>query len=155
MNTKPNLPEEIIPGRHYSIRANLTANAWAFVAMLLSWTGDLLLSLREDWDVSERAIIVGVPLLIGLLWVRSFARWIQGMDEMHRRLSVEAGLLATSLALLVVSTWHILDKAGAFQTGSQMSKLHLDSHFHTASFPISLVVALYFLGYGILSRRYQ
>ena len=155
MNTKPNLPEEIIPGRHYSVRANLTANAWALVAMLLSWVGDLLLSLREDWDVSERAIIVGVPLLVGLLWVRSFARWIQGMDEMHRRLSVEAGLLATSLALFVVSTWHILDKAGVFQTGSQMSKLHLDSHFHTASFPISLVVALYFLGYGILSRRYQ
>ncbi len=155
MNIKPNLPEEIIPGRHYSVRANLTANAWAFVAMLLSWAGDLVLSLREDWDVSERAIIVGVPLLIGLLWVRSFARWIQGMDEMHRRLSVEACLFATSLTLFVVSTWHILDKAGVFQTGSQMSKLHLDSHFHTASFPISLVVALYFLGYAIFNRRYQ
>jgi hypothetical protein len=155
MNTKPNFPEEIMFGRHYSIRANIQANGWAFVAMLLSWAGDMLLSLPRDWSVAQRAIIALVPLLFGLLWVRSFARWVRGMDEMHRRLSMEACLFATSMTLFVVTIWHVLDKAGAFQAGSEMTKLHLDSHFHTASFPISLVGALYFLGYAILNRRYQ
>jgi putative transcriptional regulator len=90
MNDKPNLPEEIMFGPSYSLRANLKANTWAFVAMLLSWAGDQLLSLPRDWNVAQRAIIALVPLLIGLLWVRDFVRWVRGMDEMHRRLSVEA-----------------------------------------------------------------
>jgi hypothetical protein len=123
--------------------------------MLLSWTGDLLLSLPRDWNVAQRAIIALVPLLIGLLWVRDFARWLRGMDEMHRRLSVEACLFATGVTLFVVTAWHILDKTGVFQTGSYMTRLHLDSHFHTASFPISLMLAFYFLGYAIFQRRYQ
>jgi len=155
MNTKPNLPEEIMFGRHYSIQANIKANAWAFAAMLLSWAGDLLLLLREDWDVAQRAIIVVVPLLISLLWARSFARWIRGMDEMHRRITLEACLFATSATLFVVTAWHLLDKSGVFQAGSEMTKLRLDSHFHTASFPLSLVLGFYLLGYAMLNRRYQ
>jgi len=155
MNAKPNLPEEIMFGPSYSLRANLKANTWAFVAMLLSWAGDQLLSLPRDWNVAQRAMIALVPLLISLLWVRSFIRWVRGMDEMHRRLSVEACLFATAVTLFVVSTWHILDQAGVFQPGFLPARLHLGSHFHTASFPISLVVAFYFLGYAIFSRRYK
>ena len=155
MNDKPNLPEEIMFGPSYSLRANLKANSWAFVAMLLSWAGDQLLSLPRDWTVVQRAIIALVPLLVGLLWVRDFVRWVRGMDEMHRRLSMEACLFATGVTLFVVTVWHILDKAGVFQAGSHMARLHLDSHFRTASFPISLVLAFYFLGYAIFKRRYQ
>jgi hypothetical protein len=155
MNNKPNLPEEIMFGPSYSLRANLKANTWAFVAMLLSWAGDQLLSLPRDWTVVQRAIIVLVPLLVGLLWVRDFVRWVRGMDEMHRRLSMEACLFATGVTLFVVTVWHILDKAGVFQAGLHLARLHLDSHFRTASFPISLVLAFYFLGYAIFQRRYQ
>ena len=155
MNNKPNLPEEIMFGPSYSLRANLKANTWAFVAMLLSWAGDQLLSLPRDWTVVQRAIIVLVPLLVGLLWVRDFVRWVRGMDEMHRRLSMEACLFATGVTLFVVTVWHILDKAGVFQAGLHLARLHLDSHFRTASFPISLVLAFYFLGYAIFKRRYQ
>jgi len=148
MNDKPNLPEEIMFGPSYSIQANLKANTWAFVAMILAWAGDLLLSL-------PRAIIALVPLLVGLLWVRSYVRWVRGMDEMHRRLSVEACLFATAVTLFVVATWHILDQAGVFQAGVLPARLHLGSHFHTASFPILLVGAFYLLGYAIFSRRYK
>jgi len=155
MNNKPNLLEEIMFGPSYSLRANLKANTWAFVAMLLSWAGDQLLSLPRDWTVVQRAIIVLVPLLVGLLWVRDFVRWVRGMDEMHRRLSMEACLFATGVTLFVVTVWHILDKAGVFQAGLHLARLHLDSHFRTASFPISLVLAFYFLGYAIFQRRYQ
>jgi hypothetical protein len=155
MNEKPNLPEEIMFGPSYSLRANLKANTWAFVAMILAWAGDLLLSLPREWTVAQRAIIALVPLLVGLLWVRSFVRWVRGMDEMHRRLSVEACLFATGVTLFVVSTWHILDQAGVFQAGVLPARLHLGSHFHTASFPISLVGAFYFLGYAIFNRRYK
>jgi len=39
------------------------------------------------------------------------------MDEMHRRISVEACLFATVVTLFVVTAWHIPDKAGVFQAG--------------------------------------
>jgi hypothetical protein len=155
MNDKPNLPEEIMFGPSYSLRANVKANTRAFVAMILAWAGDRLLSLPREWGVAQRAIIALVPLLVGLFWVRSFARWVRGMDEMHRWLSVEACLFATGVTLFVIATWHILDKAGVFQAGSHLARLHLDSHFHTASFPISLVLGFYFLGYVQISRRYK
>lgn len=155
MNEKLNLPEEIMFGPAYSLRANLKANTWAFVAMLLSLAGDVLLARHDDWSVFPKVILAMVPLLISLLWVRSFVRWARGMDEMHRRISLEACLFATVVTLFVVTTWHLLDKAGFFQTGVLPARFHLGSHFHTASFPISLVLGFYFVGYAIFKRRYQ
>jgi hypothetical protein len=155
MNEKPNLPEEIMFGPAYSLRANLKANTWAFLAMLLSLAGDILLAQHDDWSVFPKVIIAMVPLFISLLWVRSFVRWVRGMDEMHRRISLEACLFATVVTLFVVTTWHLLDQAGVFQPGVLPARWHPDSHFHTASFPISLVLGFYFVGYAIFKRRYQ
>ncbi|HKW30445.1 MAG TPA: hypothetical protein VJT54_13995 [Verrucomicrobiae bacterium] len=155
MNEKLNLPEEIMFGPAYSLRANLKANTWAFVAMLLSLAGDVWLAQPDDWGVFPKVIIAMVPVLISLFWVRSFVRWVRGMDELHRRISVEACLFATVVTLFVVTAWHLLDQAGFFQPGILPGRLHLVSHFHTASFPISLVLGFYFIGYAIFKRRYQ
>jgi hypothetical protein len=155
MNDKPNLPEEIMFGPSYSLRANLKANTWAFVAMLLSLAGDILLAQHNDWSAAPRVIIAMVPLLISLLWVRSFVRWVHGMDEMHRRMTLEACLFATVVTLFVVTAWHLLDGAGVFQAGVLPARLHLASHFRDASFPISLVLVFYFVGHAIFNRRYK
>jgi hypothetical protein len=158
MNEKPNLPEEIMFGPSYSLRANLKANTWAFVAMILSLVGDIWLARHPDWGASSRSVIAMVPLLVSAFWVRDFGRWMQGMDELHRRLSLEACLVATVTTLFIVTTWHLLDQAGFFQAYFQAylpKQLHLGSHFHTASFPISLVLGFYFLGYFQISRRYR
>jgi len=155
MNEKPNLPEEIMFGPAYSLRANLKANTWAFVAMLLSLAGDLLLARHGDWGPAPRAVIALVPLLVSLLWVRNFVRWVRGMDELHRQLTLEACLFAAVATLFIVTAWHLLDQAGVFQTGVLPDRLHLGSHFHTASFPISLMLGFYFLGYFRLNRRYK
>jgi len=85
MNSKPNLPEEIEPGRDYSFRTDLRVNAWSWVAVLTSFAGEvLLLPHHKDWPVVLRAVIALVPLMASLLWVRSIARWMHGMDELHR-----------------------------------------------------------------------
>jgi len=148
MNEKPNLPEEIMFGPAYSLRANLKANTWTFVAMLLSLAGDELLARHSDWDALPRVLIAMVPLLVSLFWVRSFVRWVRGMDEMHRRLTFEACLFATVATLFIVTAWHLLDQTGIFSA-------KVNSHFHTASFPISLVLGFYFLGYVRINRRYK
>ena len=155
MSNKPNLPEEIMFGPSYSLRANLKANTWAFVAMILSLAGDSWLARHADWGATSRSVIAMVPLLVSAFWVRDFGRWMQGMDELHRRLTLEACLFATVVTLFIVTTWHVLDQAGFFQAYFMPARLHLGTHFHTASFPISLVLAFYFLGYTRLNHRYQ
>jgi hypothetical protein len=155
MNNQPNLPEEIMFGPNYSLRANLKANTWAFVAMILSWAGDVWLARHADWGVSARSIMAMVPLVVSAFWVRAFGRWTQGMDELHRRLTLEACLFATVVTLFIVTAWHLLDQAGFFQAYFMPTRLHLGSPFHTASFPISLVLVFCFLGYSRINRRYQ
>lgn len=148
MNNKPNIPEEIMFGPAYSLRANLKANRWAFAAMLLSLAGDLVLERHSEWGAFPRVVIAMVPLAVSLLWVRGFIRWVRGMDEMHRRLTFEACLFATVVTLFVVTGWHLLDQTGIFPA-------KVNAHFHTASFPISLVLAFYFIGYARISRGYK
>ena len=158
MNAKPNLPEKIMFGPSYSIRANLKANTWAFVAMLMSFAGDAWLARHNDWGASARSVIALAPMLVSVLWVRDFENWIKGMDELHRRMTLEACLFATLVTLFIVTTWHLLDQAGFFQAYFQAylpKQLQLGSHFHTVSFPISLVLAFYFVGYARINRRYK
>jgi hypothetical protein len=153
---KPNLPEELFFGKSYSFQANLKVNGWAFIAMLISFAGDALLHRYQDWHVALRSIIVLAPLLPALLWARSVSRWIRGMDELHRRVALEACLFATVCTLFIVTAWHVMETAGVFQTAIfQAPRVHLSSHFSTCSFPITLVMGFYFLGHTIFNRRYE
>jgi hypothetical protein len=70
-------------------------------------------------------------------------------------LTLETCLFATVVTLFIVTAWHLLDQAGFFEAYFMPARFHLGSHFHTASFPISLVLAFYFLGYTVIKRRYQ
>lgn len=147
MNIKPNIPEELAPGKYYSIRTEIKVNGWCWVAVLTSFVNDVfLLPYHKDWPVAMRAIIALVPLVASLLWVRSVAGWIRGMDELHRRITLAACLFATIATLFVVTTLHLLVMAGVFSTKFQA----------TAGFVIIwLVVCFYILGQSIFNRRYK
>src|SRR5882724_6476388 len=103
MNCKPNLPGEIEPGPHYSFRMDLKVNAWSWVAVLTSFTGEVfLLPHHKDWPVALRAVIAIVPLVASLFWVRSITLWVHGMDELHRRITQAASVFATVTTLFIV-----------------------------------------------------
>jgi len=147
MNTKPNVPEEIELGSHYSFRTDMKVNGWSWVAVLTSFAGEvLLLPHHDDWPTALRAVIALVPLMATLLWVRSVMRWTHDMDELHRRITLAASLFATVTTLFVVATSHLLVVAGVFPDRAQA----------TASYVIIwLVVCFYILGRSIFNRRYQ
>ena len=147
MNTKLNIPEEIAPGKDYAFRADMKVNGWCWVAVLTSFVNDVfLLPHHKDWPVAIRAVIAVVPLVASLLWVRSVAGWIRGMDELHRRITVAACLFATIATLFVVTAVHLLVVAGVFSIKFQV----------TAGFIIIwLVVCFYILGHSIFNRRYK
>jgi hypothetical protein len=74
MNIKPNLPDELAPGKmEYSRRADLKVNGWAYLGMILSLAGDVLLHCCKDsqsWPAAGRAVIALAPLPVFLLWIR-------------------------------------------------------------------------------------
>jgi hypothetical protein len=147
MNTKPNIPEEIAPGKDYSFWADMKVNGWCWVAVLTSFANEVfLLPHHKDWPVAIRAVIAVVPLVASSLWVRSVAGWIRGMDELHRRITLAACLFATIATLFVVTALHLLVVAGVFSIKFQA----------TAGFIIIwLVVCFYILGHFIFNRRYK
>jgi hypothetical protein len=118
----------------------------------------------EDWPVVIRAIIELLPMFISLLWIRDVARWIRGMDELYRRIMLEACLFAVIGTLFFVTTWNRLDKTGIlkaiFQPPSPPLK-HWDyrqlAYLDFSQFTLiaGLLLFFYFLGYFIFNRRYK
>jgi len=151
---RPNLPEELdlLAGKkEYSFRTDLKVNGWGYVAMVISFAGDVLLPRHKDWPVILRAIIALAPIVPALLWGRIFARWIRGMDELHRRITLEVCLLATTATLFLFTALHPLDKAGVFQALGWRASLDLHTWWGTSW----LMVCFYILGSKILNRRYR
>jgi hypothetical protein len=122
------LPDVVRPGKHYSFRADLKLNFWAFVA--------LLLAAFARW------------LLPSLIYVRAIARWIRGMDELQRRMQLEACLFATTGTVFIATALSLLAGFGLFQSTRIAHGLGWEGTF-------AVVVLLYILGNIVVNRRYR
>lgn len=147
MNDKLNIPEDLAPGKFYSLRKELKVNGWCWVAVVTSFIGEcFLLPHHKGWPAVLRLVIALVPLVASLLWVRSVTVWVRGMDELHRRITTAACLFATIATLFVVAALHFLVVAGVtpphFQAGAGFVV-------------IWLVICFYGLGQAIFNRRYK
>ena len=174
MSNKPNDPEDCINLKKFSWRTDTKVNYWLFIALATGAANGILFHgppfdgvLRENyltWPVGMRIIIESVPLLASLLWARSMARFIRGMDELHRRITIEAWLIAALATLVFISIWPMLDAAGI------SASVYWATHFPGEDIPVLwplldktpsifvtvwLLNAFYILGYFILIRRYK
>jgi hypothetical protein len=101
-------------------------------------------------------IVVLIPLAAGLLYVRSTARWIRGMDELHRYITLSAFLFATVAYLLLNTAWPLLDKAGVFETISQITSLRLERlYLGNCTLTLGLTYIFWGIALNIFNRRYQ
>jgi hypothetical protein len=157
MNNKPNEPEEIGWGRQYSWRASLKAGGgWLMVAFLTDLPGIYLNQGHKEWPVTLRAVIALIPLLASLLYVRSTARWIAGMDELHRRVSLEAFLFGTVAYLFLNAGWFLFGNAGVWAAVVQATGVHLERvPFYNCSFTLCLTYVFWGIGYTVVNRRYR
>src|ERR1017187_1050626 len=183
MNNKPNDPEETglvtLNLRKISFRTDMKVNGWLFVAALTNFASIMLLHsntprifhLQEkDWPVVIRTIVELLPMFISLLWIRDVARWIRGMDELHRRIMLESCLFAAVGTLIFVTAWVRLDKTGILKTIFQPPPVALDhalwggrwnyrnlAYLDFSYFPLiaALLVFFFCLGYFIFNRRYK
>jgi hypothetical protein len=149
---KPNLPDEIWLGREaYSAWKDLRVNGWLMAAALISGASDIVFrGAVQQWPVPWQAIVAVIPFLAILLWARNLARWIRGMDELHRRITVSAVLFATGASFFVVMLWHRLVSAGAFPAQARASW-----DIGTLAHVFLLLTFFYFVGHRIFNRRYE
>ena len=80
----------------------------------------------------------------GLLYLRALWRWMQGLDEMQRRLQVEAVCFATLSMLFVALSVDLLQVAGFLRS----------LHFGWEGY-FAFTFFLYSLGLARANRRYQ
>ena len=186
MSQKPNNPEVLLHFQKNSQWADLKVftrvSYWLFISLATGGANWILFHnivppidgvLREDfltWPAGIRILIESVPLLAAVLWARSMTRFIRGMDELHRRVTVEAWLIAALATIGFISIWPMLDAAGI--SGSVYYARHYPGvftdklHFFLAVWllldrPPSILMTLlilnafYSLGYFIRIRRYK
>jgi hypothetical protein len=145
---KLTLPESVQLGKHYSFRADMKLNAWAFIALLLAVVSRALLGRHPDWSAPFRAAVALSPLLPSLLYVRNVARWIRGMDELQRRIQLEACLFAMIGTAFVTTALSLLGGVGGIHLPRLQHGLGWEGTF-------ALVILLYILGNLVVNRRYQ
>jgi hypothetical protein len=191
MNNKPNIPEDTglvtLNLRKISIRTDLKVNGWLFVSMLTAAVSDLLLHGNifrgwhiqeknwpvlselmhhhgEDWPVLMRVIVELLPMFMSLLWIRDVARWIRGMDELHRRIMLETCLFAVIGTFFFITAWNRLQNTGVLKAIFQPASppLHRWDYrqlayldFSNFAFIAALLVSFFVLGHFFLNRRYK
>ena len=148
MNGRPMLPESVQPGKHYSFRADMKLNAWAIVGLLMAVTSRLLLRQNHEWSIHLRTMVALSPLLPSLLYVWSIARWIRGMDELQRRIQLEACLFATTGTIIITTALSLLVDVGRIDMPRLQHGLGWEG-------TLALVICLYIVGNLNVNRRHQ
>jgi hypothetical protein len=142
------LPDAVRPGKHYSFRADLKLNAWAFVALVVAFVARWLLRHQPGWSSPMQSLVALSPLLPSLMYVRSIARWIRGMDELQGRIQLEACLFATTGTVFIATAVSLLAGFGLLQSTRLQHGLGWEGTF-------AVVVLLYILGNIVADRRYR
>jgi len=157
MNSKPNLPGEIQLGRQYSFAVDCKVNAWMFVAMTISVATDLFYRHEVlEWPASLRAIAAAAPLLAILMWIRRLARWIRGMDELHRAVTTAACLFATAATFFFITAWQHMVRLEVFQAVFPgRMKAYATVDICVPWLILWLLLISYAVGQTIFTRRYR
>jgi hypothetical protein len=144
----PNTLESLQPcSGLYSFRKDLKLNAWLAVTTATYILSLLVVKWNPEASATVRATISLAPLIPGLLYIRSWARFITGLDDLQRRIQLEAWLFAAVGTVLVGLTVDTLNESG-IRLGGLEHGLGMGEVFIVA-------FALWLFGSGIASHRYK
>jgi len=148
MTKIPTFPESVRPGKHYSLAADLKLNAWALIAVAVSIAVRGLLKHYPGWSTPVQSLVALGPIFPSLLYLRSIARWIGGMDELQRNIQVEACLIATTATVFLRTSLDLLESAGPLQWTRLGHGLGWEGTF-------AAIILFYIFGNIIANRRYR
>jgi hypothetical protein len=108
-----------------------------------------------QWPLGARVGVELAEFAAIALWARGLARWIQGMDEMHRRITQGAVLLAVGGTFFFLMLWHRLDSAGFFNEVLGAPKAGGSWDICTVGHGFLVLTMFYFVSHSLLNRRYK
>ena len=145
---KMNTMESVQPcSGSYSYKRDLLLNAWLMVAAVVYVISLFLLKHHPDWTPLTRGLVTLSPLIPGLLYVRSCLRFVRGLDELQRRIQLEAWLFASLGSLIVATVVNVLNASGVGLAG-------LD-HGLSLWGTYILTFALWLVGTAVANCRYK
>ena len=117
------------------------------VAAVLYVINMMLAKRHPEWSATTRATLALVPLFPGLLYIRSLMRFVRGMDELQRRIQLEAWLFATIGTILIGMAISTLNSSG----------VRLDRVENGLGMGQAFIVAfvLWIVGTKVANRRYK
>ena len=109
----PNVIESVTPhSGHYSFKKDLRLNAWLAVTAVTYIAALAVVRRNPEWSSLGRGLVALVPLVPSLLYVRSWWRFVRSMDELQRRIQIEAFLFAALGTVLVGTVLNTLSAEG-------------------------------------------
>lgn len=145
---KPNLMESLDPcSGQYSWKTDFRLSFWLLVAALVHVIQSMVLKMQPEWDPAFRVMWTLAPLVPGLLYVRSWVRFIRGLDELQRRIQLEVFLFAALATVIIGAILSALNEQGV-STAWMKHGLGLGSSF-------MLMLVLWTAGWAFAKRRYQ
>ncbi len=145
---RPNTIESVLPGSgEYSFMADMRLNFWFLVSLATEVGVRLSMSGLAEWNVGSRVSFSLLPLIPATLLVRSFKRFVCGLDELQRRVQVELMLFATSGTLFIATVLSVLNthgvSTGGFENGLGISGVLMST------------ITLWFLASYLTHRRFR
>lgn len=145
---KPNVMESVQPGSgQYSLKIDLRLNAWLAVAGAVYLADMVLLKRHADWSPLTKGLVALAPLIPGLLYVRSCLRFVRRLDELQRRLQLEALVFAALGTVIVGMVINTLNEHEV-QMGILSHGLGMGGTF-------TLMFSLWLVGWAVANCRYQ
>lgn len=131
----------------YSWKRDLRLNAWLAVAVMVHIAQLIVLKHAPDLTPGVRTMIALTPLAPGLLYVRDWIRFVRQLDELQRRVQVEAFLFAALGALILAAVIDTLNANGLTPLGL--------AHGLGLGGTYLIMCVLWGLGTVIANRRYR
>ncbi len=143
----PDVFESLVPGSgQYSCKRDLRLNAWLLVASVAYLAQMFLLRRHPEWSPLTRGLVALGPLIPALLYIRAWVRFIRGMDELQRRVQMEAQVFAAWGTLLVGIVITTLNQHGV---------LHFLPHGLGFGGVMVSVFSFWLVGVVVANRRYK
>jgi uncharacterized membrane protein len=130
---------------------------WLLLLILTDVPGAYLINHHKDLPLIATIPISLLPLAAGVLYVHTIVRWIRGMDEMHRQITVSAFALAMVIYLAMSQLWTLLaDRAGILERVFHLSRLGVLERmpFSELTFMACMLFALFRLAYTFIYIRH-
>ena len=157
INSKQPVPDELIMfDRQFSCRTAWKVCRWWFFAFVISTLCDLIFpqTVKQlSWEC--RSAIVGVEFLAILLLVLDAARWVRGMDELQRRITLAAFFFSVSASFFFFVLWLGLERAGFFDAILGPPVVNDTWGISSVAHVCMLLGGFYGLGFLIFKRRYK